>query len=54
MVEFLFDSRPVIISKRAADLRQHLGGADRARPLLGIGQQLRQALALMGMGDGAT
>src|ERR671934_163504 len=38
MVEFLGDRR-VVERERAADLAEDLGRADRASPLLGIGQQ---------------
>jgi hypothetical protein len=53
MVEFLTSGGP-LTGEWAADRRQHLGRADRARPLLGISQQLGQAGTLMGVGDGAA
>ena len=54
MGKFLAGGGRLIGGERAADLGQHLGRADRARPPVGVGQQLGQAGTLMRVGDGAT
>jgi len=50
MVEFLPDGWLLVEREGAADLRQHLGRGDRARPLVSVGHQLHQALPPVGMG----
>jgi hypothetical protein len=50
MVEFLPQIRLLVGCERAANLRQHLRRRDRARPLVGVGHQVRQALTLVSVG----
>jgi hypothetical protein len=54
MVEFLPQIRLLVGCERAANLRQHLRRRDRARPLVGVGHQVRQALTLVSVGDRAA
>ena len=54
MVEFLPDSGLLVGCERAADLRQHLGRGDRARPPVGVGDQVCERLAPVGVGDRAA
>ena len=51
MIEFLADGGLLVGCEGAADLRQHLGWGDGARPPISVGHQLPQALALVGVGD---
>ena len=53
MIEFL-PNRLLVERERAADLGQHLGRRDRARPPLGVGDQVFKALTLVGVGDRAA
>jgi hypothetical protein len=54
MIKLLADTRPLLGRERAADLGQHLGRADRARPRLGVGQQVSQGGTTVGVGDRAA
>ncbi len=54
MVEFLPQNRLLVGCERAADLRQHLRRRDRARPPVGVGYQVCQAVTLVGVGDRAA
>src|SRR6266536_2821272 len=53
MVEYLLDRGLLVGCERAADLRQYLRRRDRARPPVGVGQQVFKALTLVGMVAGA-
>ena len=54
MVEFLPHIRLLVGCERAADLRQHLGRRDGAGPPVGVGHQVGERLALVGVGDRAA
>jgi hypothetical protein len=49
MAELVLDRRLLVERERAADLRQHLGWGDRARPVVGVGHQLHQDLTPVGV-----
>ena len=54
MVEFLRGGWLLVGCERAADLGQHLGRGDGVGPPVGVGYQVGESLASVGVGDGAA